>query len=553
MSTVISNIVDLFSFLEELPVKRLQYINTHIEKIIKDKTPADRLAVCNLNVNDYVSYDNDFVSENDAQPIIESLKSHPKFRVSPESSNTKTLWLSRTTEDYNWTSLKSGKVAKNKAVPFSDFPDIDKLLDSVNERLGSDLNSCLVCFYPSVKSGIRIHDDYEYNMDNEQPIAVVSFGTKRGIQFFHNYQAPTEKPLLELSPEDKSLYVMKAGCQELFRHKVPPASDCVGERFSLSFRRIVKANNTPRKLPPVPSAPRFDVTTPRAVPRTQLFTPSATPVSTQWSERIPSVPPLQLLNDSQFALMSTPEHGRFPISQPGNVAVQNRPCETQTTPPNLPIRKICLLLGTSMTKWVKPDLISDIYTEVINVSHSGARIKNRRSGHRVPDVGEMIENFASTNPEKVPRVNQVVVSVGTNDIMHYRKDNGRNCLATPGNMEVFSKPLQNVVRSLRYVFGKDVSICFQCVLPMKNIYTYTVENFLGFNNLLRELCYNMECKYLDWFGLFLDAEGHDINSHLFADNVHLNRNGYDLIHKCFKNVVDSDRFSYYYNKYNHFQ
>ena len=63
----------------------------------------------------------------------------------------------------------------------------------------------------------------------------------------------------------------------------------------------------------------------------------------------------------------------------------------------------------------------------------------------------------------------------------------------------------------------------------------------------------MGCKYLDWFGLFLDADGHDINLNLFADNVHLNRNGYDLIHKCFKNVVDSDRFSYYYNKYNYSQ
>lgn len=560
MSTPFSNIVDLFSYLEELPVKRLHKIKTHIEKIIKDKTPADRLAARNYNVNDYVSYHRNFVSDNDALPIVESLKNCQKFQESSEtSSNTKTLWLSKTTEDYNWTSLKSGFVTKNSAVAISNFPEVNKLMDSVNEMLGSDLNSCLVSFYPSEKSGIRMHDDYEHNMDNDQPIAVVSFGAKRAIQFYHNYQAPTEDPVKELLPDDRSLYVMKAGCQELFRHKVPSVNENVGQRFSLSFRRILRPNGTPRKLPLAPPVSRMAFSTPRAASLNRLLvttSPTVPPMSTSWFDREPSAPATNILSDSQFALMATPVHGRVPSAPPSNPTIQNMPHETQPIQPKpdspgqvVPNRKICLLLGTSITKWVKPELISDIYTEFINVSHGGARIKNRKPGHRVPDVGEMIENFACSNPEKVPRVRQVIVSVGTNDIIHYRTDNGRKSLATPGNMAVFSKPLENVVNRLRYHFGNDVTICFQSVLPMRNLYTYTVKNFLGFNCLLKEICHNMGCRYLDWFNLFLDADGYDINFSLFADNVHLNRDGYNLIHRCLKNLVDSDRFSNFYKFY----
>ena len=128
-------------------------------------------------------------------------------------------------------------------------------------------------------------------------------------------------------------------------------------------------------------------------------------------------------------------------------------------------------------------------------------------------------------------------------------DNARKSLATPGNMAVFSKPVENVVNRLRYHFGNDVTICFQSVLPMRNLYTYTVKNFLGFNCLLKEICHNMGCRYLDWFNLFLDADGYDINFSLFADNVHLNRDGYNLIHRCLKNLVDSDRFSNFYKFY----
>ena len=154
----------------------------------------------------------------------------------------------------------------------------------------------------------------------------------------------------------------------------------------------------------------------------------------------------------------------------------------------------------------------------------------------------MIDGFVRTNPDKVPYVKQIIISIGTNDIKFFRKDNGLNKRATPGNMNVFYKPLTNIVKSLRYYFGKGVHICFQSVLPMRVMYTYTCENFLGFNDILQSICKEMGCLYLDWFKLFLNEDSTDYNKALYCDCFHLNRAGYNLLHKCLKWAIDCDRY-----------
>ena len=144
----------------------------------------------------------------------------------------------------------------------------------------------------------------------------------------------------------------------------------------------------------------------------------------------------------------------------------------------------------------------------------------------------MIENFALSNPTKVQRVKHVILSLGTNDIKHYRVDNGRGRRATPGDISKFYHPIINIIDSLRLHFGQDVHIYFTSVLPMKVMYTYTASNFLNFNNLLQRICNDKGCCYLDWFGFFLDADGNDYNKKLYVDPFHLNKFGYDVLHNC---------------------
>ncbi len=182
----------LYSYFDTCSVKDLQRTKQHLEQLIKEKLPDERTFVGNLNVNDFVDYQSSFVTEAECNAITKSLVSHDTFK---SAGKTKSLWLSRTSEPYSWTSRKSKTVINNKAVKITDFPDIDAMLDKVNAELGTDLNSCLIQYYPNNSSGIRLHDDFEHVMDNNQPIAVVSLGAPRIVEFsqFPNHFRPASK------------------------------------------------------------------------------------------------------------------------------------------------------------------------------------------------------------------------------------------------------------------------------------------------------------------------------------------------------------------------
>ena len=535
MASPTVNPINLYAYFETLSVKHLQRTKTFLEELIKNKTTEDCNAISELDINDFISYHKNFINDTECETILNNFRHISKFNQNSDtSSNTKSLWLSRTDEPYDWSSKKSGKTTHNKALPITDFPRVNELLDKVNQELGSDLNSCLIAYYPDGTSGIRLHDDFEHTLDNDQPIAVVSIGAKRPVEFFHNHQAPTESPVSSIEVESSSMYVMKAKCQEFFRHRVPAVGNCYIERFSLSFRKIMtKSDNASEILPKVKvgyllgaQSKMSDASTSPVKYNVAMFENLAKSSTSNGFPNNRPEPPTMI---TPSAPPANKVNSAVPTFEP---AIASAPIYDN--------RNVTLLLGTSMTRWVKPEILSDSFTEFVNVSHSGACIKNARPGHRIPDMGEMVQKFAATNVDKVPRVKHVIVSVGTNDIKHYRTDNGQGKTATPGDMRRFHKPLSNLVKSIRYHFGSDVRISFQSVLPMRLMYSYTATNFLNFNLLLNSICSEMGCYYLDWFHMFLDGQKFDHNRELFSDPFHLNRRGYDLVHKCFKRALQYD-------------
>ena len=194
-------------------------------------------------------------------------------------------------------------------------------------------------------------------------------------------------------------------------------------------------------------------------------------------------------------------------------------------------RNIVVVFGTSITRRMDCSKVSDADTEFINVSTGGARIKNPKHLTRVPDMGTMIENFAVMNSDKISRVKSVVISVGTNDIKHFRKDMGRGRRAIPGDIGTLRLPLMNLAKCARHHFGKRVQVIFQSVIPMRCMYTYTAANFMSYNMLLQDICYDLNCGYMDVFGFFLDCNGTDYNHNLYADPLHLNRVGLQVLEK----------------------
>ena len=503
--TVVQPIQAIF---ESMTMKELQRTRKFLNNIIKVRTPSDRDLIASLDINDFVDFKEDFLTEDNLLAINKDFNAANYVYLQGDNNKTKSLWLSKTNESYQWTSEVSGKTTTNQAIPISLYKNIEKLLDRINDSLGCDLNSCLIQFYPNGESGIRLHDDFEETMDPGQPIVVVSSGATREVQFLHNYQTSSEAPIKVINASSGSLYVMKAKCQEYFRHRVPSNKSCKQSRFSLSFRQIIMPPNY--ELIPKP-----------------LLIPDIQPAPHDSTIHIPIKSPVKPSISYFENLSHTNQDSRAPQHVIENTVIKNNVLKSvvpKNTAPQKPLtqsKDIVLLFGTSMTRWVDSALLSTPNIEFINCSKRGAYIR---------DFPAMVDDFIQTNPERISHVSQIIFSVGTNDIKLHRQNIGR-----------FKKSLCQLIAKARKSFGEDVSIHFQSVLPMRNLYTYTIDNFLGFNKLLMEVCRELYCYYFDCFNEFLDYEHYDHNTYLFSDHIHLNRRGYAVLHNCLKSIINVDR------------
>ena len=90
----------------------------------------------------------------------------------------------------------------------------------------------------------------------------------------------------------------------------------------------------------------------------------------------------------------------------------------------------------------------------------------------------------------------------------------------------------------------------QSVLPIRNINQYCAPNFIGFNNIFRDICNKYNCYYMDCFGEFLSPDRFDHDFRLFRDPYHLNKAGLGRLCSWFKMVINNDSFN---NTINYFK
>ena len=155
----------------------------------------------------------------------------------------------------------------------------------------------------------------------------------------------------------------------------------------------------------------------------------------------------------------------------------------------------------------------------------------------------MLKEFVALNKSELHLVDRVVFSVGTNDLRFFRDRYGN-----PGDLSVFCQPLEELDSLSRQYFGHNVKIYFHSVLPMRCLYKYTAANFEGFNRLLKDFCTYNHCYFVDWFNLFLNYQGSDIDVSLYWDTVHLNRHGSNILHNLLNDLF-KNHFSNYCNTY----
>ena len=175
-----------------------------------------------------------------AEGILVELKS---LQFKGPAKKVKTQWISPSSDSYNY-----GRIV-NKPKPIDAFPNISKLRDLVNQHpsTSSDMDACLVSYYPSDKASLSLHKDDEELISQTSSICTVSFGASRSLEFvLDGKKKKGKKDLsadLSLPATNGSMNVMKPGAQSLMKHRVKPGLYQRGQpsfRYSISFRKISK-------------------------------------------------------------------------------------------------------------------------------------------------------------------------------------------------------------------------------------------------------------------------------------------------------------------------
>ena len=74
------------------------------------------------------------------------------------------------------------------------------------------------------------------------------------------------------------------------------------------------------------------------------------------------------------------------------------------------------------------------------------------------------------------------------------------------------------------------------------MYAYTASNVLNFNRIVKDVCAQKNCVYLDCFKDFLTYDRNFCNSVLYHDWLHLNNRGVGVLSTWLKFVINENSF-----------
>ena len=495
-------------YIGNLDVNQLLVYRAAIDSLILDKSskssPAGTLNAADnskssidlsipRDVNDFVQYSPARFIDSDTEKLLSAELESLNFVKKTSKDEIQNAFISSTAESYDWKSSKGPIV--NRAINIDSFPVLKSVLDKLNSENDFKLNSALVSYYKDGKVCARLHDDNEGTMDQSQPICVLSLGAQRQVEFVFKGQESFRSNVLAVTPENASLYIMKAGTQDFFKHRVRKNKNIKGDRISISFRCFLGHNAMSNAIPNPPVTP-------------VVMKPGIVQTSTPYPQEAPSM---------AFSHFS----GHHDDSLRSSNAVHSEKADYR------PNEKLCLLFGSSITEGVVASKISRGNRTVVNLSSTGFGIT---------DVEKAAADFCYENPISISKVDKVIINVGTNEVKHfnsyYRKIS-----------DYFWGPLCKLVQKIKQLFY-NAQIIFQSVLPIKIIFTYNIKSIHLFNRLLINICERYGCIFHDCFGLFLDHAEWDINYSLYSrKGIHLNERGLGVLCRALKYVI-------YHNVYN---
>lgn len=135
--------------------------------------------------------------------------------------------------DRPYTYGRGAGVRTYEAQPF--HPEVERVRRLLAEQTGVYYEACFVNGYENERQALGWHADDSTEIDHTKPIAVISLGERRPIEFRSNETG--DKTRLDL--DNGSLFVMLAGMQQTHQHRIPKAGFAARPRISLTFRSLL--------------------------------------------------------------------------------------------------------------------------------------------------------------------------------------------------------------------------------------------------------------------------------------------------------------------------
>ena len=133
-------------------------------------------------------------------------------------------------DQYSYTYSKITK----QALPWTE--DLLALKNIVEEKTGTQFNSCLLNLYHTGDEGMAWHSDDEKALAKNSAIGSLSFGAERKFAFRHKKTKETVSIMLHHG----SLLVMKDATQTNWLHRLPPTKKIQKARINLTFRTMAQ-------------------------------------------------------------------------------------------------------------------------------------------------------------------------------------------------------------------------------------------------------------------------------------------------------------------------
>jgi alkylated DNA repair dioxygenase AlkB len=119
------------------------------------------------------------------------------------------------------------------------LPELAEIKRAVEVASAAVFNSLLLNLYRHGQDSIGFHTDAEPELGENPVVATVSFGSERDIVLRHRKSKETRTCRVGHG----SLLVMAGTSQHHWLHATPKTEEAIGERISLTFRRIRPAAN----------------------------------------------------------------------------------------------------------------------------------------------------------------------------------------------------------------------------------------------------------------------------------------------------------------------